>query len=1239
MSDEFEKRLADTPPRGLSGEGRGRIAGRLATDALDAQRRWTAMVMSVAAGLIICLSGVWWSVTRSHVSPDTPPPAAARADAPAAPSRADAPAAASNQSKDSGYAFAGEEPRRASKFQDARAGKGEAGGAAAPEGAHPFDPQAAPAPEPAPHPGPAPHGRATPRPEPRPATGAAPNNHPLADADVSRSAPTGERLERGRELHRRDSRADGPPAVEVLALLAERRQLSAEGRLEEAEKLRKEIVDRLNQSVADGKDEAKKLEEALQAQEKAKKQVFKPHAGRPSVARVYLGDGNKLELLSLHVSVLIEGPRARTVIDHVFRNPFDRQLEGSFEYPLPTGASAGYFAMFHGITPGAPVPERFARDRKTDKPAGPMPADALARMAPQQLTAKADTTEWGRLQEGRVVAKEAALEVYEEITRSQIDPGLLEYAGGNTFTGRVFPIAPRGLTRIVFSYEELLPAGADARTVYRFVLPDGPLAQVDFRLTASADECRDPKFEPADCTRHLSRGRLTYQRYWAEKCPGGEAVFAFTPADRRVQATSGRQGADGPHHLFARLRPELPVIHAAPNGDAAVFLLDTSMSESPDRFAVSVKLLRAILEKDPAVRRFNVLCFDVSARWLNPGGWMTNDAPGRKAVLDRLDGLLLEGATDVGAALEALCGPVFDLPAGSPLNVFLLSDGQVTWGEADVPAMAAKFEARCPYKARFHAYRIGLGAENTALFDALTRRDGGVFQCHGDADVAAAATAHRRRCLTVEKIGFVGGPAATDLLVAGRRAAVYPGGELVVAARANEAGATALRVVGTFDGKPYQADFAVEFRADGELAPRGWGELAVAGLLALGDPEVEPLAVAYCRQFGIASRVASFLVLENEADYKRLNLESDNAKAPADLAEMLESAWRNLGKPATPRQVFERFLARADKRTKLLSGPDGPAVRRLLDLLTDADFELGSDDAGGGLPSRTEVPADYAAKLAPGADGLDAMIAEAARRLAAGDRVGAVRALSGVVERHPGRSDALRLVGYRLMGLKMPAAAARLFARVQESRPFEPHSYRDLARSLESAGKWAWAAVNYELVLAGTWHQRFRDTMAVVAREEYVRMLRTAVRDKTLAKAVRDRFGARLEQLSAAAGEDDLRVTITWNTDSTDIDLWVIEPDGTKCFYQHTKTVNGGELSADMTQGFGPERYRIKKAKPGVYTVKAHYFRANPNLLAGETHVEVTITRFADTPREVVERQTIVLRTHNQEVDVAKVRF
>src|SRR5262249_33232529 len=157
-------------------------------------------------------------------------------------------------------------------------------------------------------------------------------------------------------------------------------------------------------------------------------------------ARVYVGDGNALELVSLHVSVVVEGPRARTLVDHVFRNPHGRQLEGTFEYPLPPGASPSYYAMFLGASRDAPPPRRF-KEQPAQPGKKPLPPEA---MPPAQLARQVDVADWGRLQEARVVAPQRGAEAYEEVVRGRIDPALLEYASGNTFRGRVFPIQPKG---------------------------------------------------------------------------------------------------------------------------------------------------------------------------------------------------------------------------------------------------------------------------------------------------------------------------------------------------------------------------------------------------------------------------------------------------------------------------------------------------------------------------------------------------------------------------------------------------------------------------------------------------------------------------------------------------------------------------------------------------------------------------------------------------------------------------
>ncbi len=953
---------------------------------------------------------------------------------------------------------------------------------------------------------------------------------------------------------------------------------------------------------------------------------------QPTFARVYVGDGNSLELVSLNVTTTVEGPRARTVVDHIFRNPHPRQLEGTFEYPLPTGASPSYFAMFLGQTRDT-VPARFGRREVDTREA----QAALARLTPAQLVKHVDAADWGDLREARVVNNEKALETYEDVVRGRIDPALLEYAGGTTFRGRVFPIPAKGYNRVIVAYEETLPV-TSGEMIYRFALPAVKLTEMKFSLQASAAECLKPVMLPKGAKQETLGSGLFFTHAWENEKPEGEIVFRTTPAESRVQTVSGRHGDNGPRYLYARLRPELKTVAKdEPFAKHAVFLLDTSLSEHPDRFNVSMMLLKRILEDDADIQSFNILAFNVGAAWVEPKGWLPNTKAGRARALARLDGIVLEGATDFSCVLDKLSNPGFDVAAGTPANCFLLSDGNITWGESDVSALVAKSEGRSPLTCRFQCYRTGLGAENLELYEALTRKGGGIFNCYGEADLKAAAQAHRNHCLYVEKVRLVGGPSTSDSLVAGRRAAVYPGGDVILTARVNGTGRMTAMVEGTFRGEKYAEEFPIEVGSTSELAPRAWAEVAVASLLALNDPKLDSLVTAYCQQFGIVGKTASFLVLENDADYKRFNLEEERGKTLVnDMGEFLDNAWATMGKAVGARELFVRFLQRIDKRVNVWQNA---SVNKLLVHLKDKDFELAAGAIEGGIVNAKDVPAAYLEGMKRDRREVGTYLTESRRRADKGDNAGAVRVLSSVMEEHTGRGDALRLVGYRLLDLNQPQQAARLFERVQRQRPFEPHSYRDVARSMEESGLYAVAAINYEIVLAGTWHNRFQQDLKVVVLEEYARMMQEAIRKKAVSKEVADVFGERLEGLGGKQKPADLRVTISWNTDATDVDLWVIEPDGTKCFYQHKATKNGGELSQDQTQGYGPERYQIVNAPKGTFQVLVHYYSTNPNLLGGESNVKVSVTRNSGRENEQTENHTIILKNRNEQVEVCKVKF
>jgi hypothetical protein len=73
-------------------------------------------------------------------------------------------------------------------------------------------------------------------------------------------------------------------------------------------------------------------------------------------------------------------------------------------------------------------------------------------------------------------------------------------------------------------------------------------------------------------------------------------------------------------------------------------------------------------------------------------------------------------------------------------------------------------------------------------------------------------------------------------------------------------------------------------------------------------------------------------------------------------------------------------------------------------------------------------------------------------------------------------------------------------------------------------------------------------------------------------------------------GTGDLQVTLTWNT-PTDIDLHVIEPNGTHVFYASRNGITA-RLDVDDTNGFGPENIFVgaANAAPGTYQIYIVHF-------------------------------------------------
>ncbi|MYN40857.1 DUF2135 domain-containing protein [Duganella sp. FT109W] len=219
--------------------------------------------------------------------------------------------------------------------------------------------------------------------------------------------------------------------------------------------------------------------------------------------------------------------------------------------------------------------------------------------------------------------------------------------------------------------------------------------------------------------------------------------------------------------------------------------------------------------------------------------------------------------------------------------------------------------------------------------------------------------------------------------------------------------------------------------------------------------------------------------------------------------------------------------------------------------------------------------------------------------LARGQRDLALRVLSNLAEMDLENRQVLRILGYRLLQAGQPELAIPVFEKVRELAEEEPQSFRDLGLAYAAAGRAQQAIDQLYEVAIRPWDGRFAeielialaDMNAIIAAPGKVR-LDTSRIDPRLLKNM----------------PLDMRVVLSWDADNADMDLWVTDPTGERCYYGHRFTEQGGRLSVDFTGGYGPEEFSLRHAMPGKYKVEANFFGSQQQVVAGATTLQLKLT-------------------------------
>jgi hypothetical protein len=893
-----------------------------------------------------------------------------------------------------------------------------------------------------------------------------------------------------------------------------------------------------------------------------------------------------LRIADLKVEVDQAGGLADFTITARFMNPSDDDLEGEFSFELPHGA----------------VVTGYALDIE------------------------------GHLVDGVLVDPLKAERAYEAQVRRGIDPGVAKVSRANVFNTRIYPIPEHG-ERIIRLH---------------FAAPVHPLRGLSFPL-ATAEAVGNFNFEmrsvgatgPVKVTLPNS---LPLDRNGGDEGAGMRASLE----DRALQGEL-RIGTVQPRSpaLVTRHRNGERLAHivdTAPRGDVGARTgrrLRVYWDRSLSRREQSLEAERALLGEYVAGSRpasIDLVTFNSSGASL------------RRLGASELDAALAKITYRGGTSFAVLSR--LDAPAADVCLVF--TDGVAT------------IDARPDFDPHCEVFAItSAGDADRGFLQRLTDSPSAVMQLGIQSPDEILARLRGEGPRVVHARAGDGSPLAFVALDGGER-----GWSVIVEAPAD--GEIVLGVAGLRSEileRRYVASRArmASFDAAGAL----WAATRAARLAAEDDGHERYVALS--RKFSVASPGLSFLVLEQPFDYVLAGIEppanypeegmqlyreslaereQDRRQAREERIESVLEQWQELNEwwktrfdpqakaggseelrnvlatgqanaPALRRQAMPAVEAAAGEEldevnigvesvvvTGLRASRRDPMVQKSISI----EVEEWSLDRPYLEALEAARPANFEAVFAKQQEkygALPAFYFDVAEWLHRKRRTAeAMEMLLSALELPVANEETASMVADRLQRFGAMDRAIWLLERAAAQTDYLPQPRRALALALSKrAGKSTGSAARADLqravklldeVIMLPWEGGFDgiEMVALMEVNEMLPRLRSAgVHDVPLDRRLRGLLDV------------DLRVVIEWNTMATDMDLWVDEPNGERAIYSHPRTAIGGRLSNDMTQGYGPEEYLLRRAPSGEYRISVNVYAAdviNPN---GTTVVTARLIR------------------------------
>jgi len=925
-----------------------------------------------------------------------------------------------------------------------------------------------------------------------------------------------------------------------------------------------------------------------------------------------------VSLQKLNIDVQIVGNIATTTMTMTFFNNSASVLEGELTFPMPDGVTVS----------------RYALDMN------------------------------GKMREAVPVEKAKATEVFESIERQRVDPGLLEKVEGNNFRTRIYPMPAKGARTILVAYEEELKLGQNNALRYHL-----PLAYTnaiaDFTLTTTIYEStvKPELVAQPDGSFSLNNNGNTYVATLNKKNFKPNKTLTINLPKLNSLPEVQLQKAGSAYYFLINVYPKQesrPRVWANEIG----VIWDCSLSGLQRDTAKELALLDLIIkQKQNLTIRLGLL----NNSFKNGGTFVIANG-NWKQLKEKLQAIVYDGGTNFSAINSKI------LPAA---NYLFFTDGLSTFGTNNVALKQPVHTINTAQKADYSTLKyisLKTGGQFVNLVNIDTKEGFKLLneehlQYLGIKNAADVKQSYPSLPVNVDghlAVAGISGQFSTNVILQ------FGFGNTVTSTQTVQLNPMAPSLTSVDISRIWAQKKITEMDVQYEqnkadisrlskqfgIVTRNTSLLVLENLSDYIRYEITPpkeLLQAYeaaLKQRNIAfverrnNLITSAIMMANElktwwnTDFSGYKAKKEEDKypvpdalmgrvsgvqvdAPAAQAARTQAARNEAAQAQRNNQALNEVVivgaAQAQQKRAFTSAasttvirPAAPApVVKVVDYKSDKDYMKNLTGKGEeAYQQYLAVRTDYVSTPTFYFDVANWFYQQA-------DTARATMILSNIADLDLENADLFKVMAYKLKQVGHFREALFVTQKVLQWRPMDAQSYRDYALALADVGQYQQALNNLYKVLMQTYNtqttNRDRGIEEIIVPE--INNLISLHRNKLKLDSI--------DQKLIQALPVDIRVVLNWNKNDTDIDLWLTDPNGEKCYYSHNRTGIGGRMSRDFTEGYGPEQFMLKKAIAGKYKIEVNYYGDRQLTISGPTTVTAEIYTSYATGKQ--KRQIIVM--------------